>query len=82
MTLEIDYYLDIIDEVCPITFVNTKLKLEKMSTGQRLEVRLSGGEPMDNVPKSVEEMGHCIVSCTADPSVQDRDVFVLLIEKK
>jgi TusA-related sulfurtransferase len=53
-----------------------------MSTGQRLEVRLSGGEPMDNVPKSVEEMGHCIVSCTADPSVQDRDVFVLLIEKK
>jgi TusA-related sulfurtransferase len=51
MTLEIDYYLDIIDEVCPITFVKTKLKLEKMSTGKLLEVRLSGVEPMDNVTK-------------------------------
>ena len=53
-----DYFLDITNDVCPLTFVKTKLLIERMSSGQTAEVRLNSGEPLDNVPRSVEEHGH------------------------
>ena len=49
-----------------MTFVRTKLLLEKMRPGERAEVRLQGAEPLDNVPKSVREIGHTIVSLTPE----------------
>ncbi len=55
-------FLDITHLMCPMTFVHTKLAIEKMSAGQVLEVRLNEGEPLINVPRSVEEMGHEVVS--------------------
>lgn len=57
-----DYFLDITGEVCPMTFVKTKLHIEKMRAGETLEVRLIGAEPLRNVPRSVRELGHEIVS--------------------
>lgn len=61
-----DYFLDIRDEVCPMTFVKTKLLLERVEPGALLEVRLKGAEPLENVPRSVEDMGHVVVSCDDD----------------
>ncbi|MEM7651691.1 MAG: sulfurtransferase TusA family protein [Pseudomonadota bacterium] len=61
-------FLDITREVCPLTFVKTKLSLEKLSVGDILEVRLRAGEPLINVPKSVRDEGHEIVSI-----VEERD---------
>jgi len=61
-----DYYLDITDEVCPMTFVKTKLMLERMEPGEVLEVRLKGSEPLENVPRSVKEMGHRVLSITEE----------------
>ena len=55
---KIDFYLDITPEVCPLTFVKTKLLLERMQPGQVAEVRLKGSEPLSNVPRSVREHGH------------------------
>jgi len=55
-------FLDITHLVCPMTFVRTKLAIERMTAGQVLEVRLNDGEPLINVPRSVEEMGHKVVS--------------------
>lgn len=55
-------FLDITHLVCPMTFVRTKLAIERLSAGQVLEVRLNEGEPLVNVPRSVKEMGHEVVS--------------------
>lgn len=77
-----DYFLDITTEVCPMTFVKTKLMIERMEPGKVLEVRLTGAEPLENVPRSVVEMGHRIVSCTAEGPSGAADVpHVLVIEK-
>ena len=56
------FFLDITPEICPMTFVRTKLMMEKMGQGDVAEVRLQGEEPLENVPRSVEEMGDIIVS--------------------
>ncbi|WP_084164641.1 sulfurtransferase TusA family protein [Skermanella stibiiresistens] len=56
-----DYFLDITADVCPLTFVRTKLRVERMAPGETLEVRLNDGEPLENVPRSLIELGHSIV---------------------
>lgn len=54
-------HLDITSERCPMTFVKTKIRLEKMKSGEILEVLLQGEEPLKNVPRSAEELGHRII---------------------
>ena len=44
--------LDIRGKICPMTFVYTKLKLEKMSKGQLLEVSLDFPAAVKNIPNS------------------------------
>jgi TusA-related sulfurtransferase len=56
------YFIDITGEVCPLTFVKTKLLLEKMPPGAIATVRLKGAQPLDNVPRSVKAHGHEVVS--------------------
>lgn len=56
------HFLDITQEVCPLTFVKTKLLLERLAPGEVAEIRLSAGEPLDNVPRSVREAGHAVLS--------------------
>ena len=52
--------LDITDLRCPMTWVRTKLELERMAPGEELEVRLPEGEALDNVPRSAAEAGHAV----------------------
>ena len=54
--------LDITKEHCPMTFVKTKLKLAQISDGDILEVLLTEGEPLDNVPRSATEQGYKVLS--------------------
>lgn len=56
-----DQKIDITADVCPMTFVRTRLKLETMTAGQVLEVTLGAGEPLKNVPRSVTEMGDEVI---------------------
>ena len=74
-----DYFLDITNDVCPLTFVKTRLRIERMSSGATLLVRLGQGEPLENVPRSVKELGHEILSLRADDSAPG--VFFLCIRK-
>ena len=60
--IEADLELDITAEVCPMTFVRTKLALEQMAVGQVLNIRLRDGEPRHNVPRAVRDHGHEILS--------------------
>ena len=82
MTTPVDHYLDITSDVCPITFVKTKLLIEKMKSGETLEVRLTEGEPLENVPRSVREEGHEVLSIepSGDSGV-DRSVYILRLRK-
>lgn len=57
----VDDHLDITAEVCPMTFVRTKLKLEAMPPGSLLRVRLRGEEPLHNVPRALLDHGHEIL---------------------
>jgi TusA-related sulfurtransferase len=49
--------LDVTALTCPMTWVRTKLELERMAAGEALEVRCEG-EALDNVPRSAAEAGH------------------------
>ncbi len=59
-------FLDITSDVCPMTFVKTRLRIEAMESGDTLEVRLNAGEPLENVPRSVREEGHEILILEAE----------------
>jgi TusA-related sulfurtransferase len=50
--------LDISALTCPMTWVRTKLELERMRTGEALEVLCRPGEALENVPRSAREAGH------------------------
>jgi TusA-related sulfurtransferase len=50
--------LDITALTCPMTWVRTKLELERMEAGEALEVRCRPGEALENVPRSARESGH------------------------
>src|ERR1700710_747870 len=63
---EITRQLDITSEVCPMTFVRTRLALDRMPPGETLLVRLRGEEPLRNVPRTATEQGHEVLSLETD----------------
>ena len=50
--------LDLSGVPCPMNWVRTRLALEAMDPGERLDVRLDSGEPLESVPASAREDGH------------------------
>ena len=56
--------LDIRGVVCPITFVKTKLVLEKMASGEVIRVVVDAASAADNVPRSLAGEGHIVLAVT------------------
>jgi len=54
--------LDLSGVACPMNFVKTKIKLSTMPVGSQLDVILDEGEPIANVPLSLEEQGQKVHS--------------------
>ena len=54
--------LDVSGLTCPLTWVKTKLALERLEPGDVLEVRVAPGEALENVPRSAREAGHEVVA--------------------
>lgn len=54
--------LDLLGVKCPFNYVKTKLKLETMASGSVLEVLIDDGEPAENVPRSIQNDGHKLLS--------------------
>lgn len=78
-----DYELDITGEVCPMTFVRTKLLIERMAPGETAEVRLRGAEPLENVPRSVREQGDEVLALEPqDPAGGADGIHRLRIRKR
>ena len=63
----VDRVLDITRELCPMTFVRTRLALDRMAVGECLLVLLRGSEPLSNVPRTAREQGHDVLSQEAGP---------------
>ena len=59
-----DETIEITHLTCPTTFVKTKVALDELDEGDILRVHLNDGEPRQNVPRSVEDEGHEILSLT------------------
>lgn len=75
------HFLDITDKICPMTFVRTKLLIEKMPIGAQATVRLQGAEPLQNVPRSVREHGHRIISLGPEDANHPDGPHLLVFEK-
>jgi len=65
--------------MCPLNYVKTKLKLEMMEAGERLEVWLDAGDPIKNVPMSLRNDGHKILA--QEPLEAEAKHFKVLVEK-
>jgi len=60
--MQIDKELDLKGEVCPFTFVKSKLIIEQMDKGQVLRVILDYKPSVENVPKSMEMEGQEVLA--------------------
>lgn len=61
-----DIQLDIRNDFCPMTFVKTRLLIDQMQSGQYATLYVSAGEPVENLPHSIAELGHTIISVTPE----------------
>jgi TusA-related sulfurtransferase len=79
---ESSFVIDITGEVCPLTFVRTKLLLERMGSGQVAEIRLKVGEPLQNIPRQLEALGHSLLSIIPeDNAVENATVYRVRVRK-
>ena len=53
--------LDLRGEVCPFTFVKTKLRLEELDSGRDLTILLDDPQATANVSRSLRSEGHEIL---------------------
>lgn len=60
--MDFDRELDLKGEVCPFTFVKSKLIMEQMKTGQILRVILDYRPSVENVPKSFQMEGQEVIA--------------------
>lgn len=56
-----DKKIDIKGQVCPYTFVRSKLAIEDLEVGEVLEILLDYPEAAKNVPRSMEYQGHKVL---------------------
>jgi TusA-related sulfurtransferase len=45
-----------------MTYVKTRIAMDRLAEGEVLEVLLSAGEPVESVPRSAEEDGHRVLA--------------------
>jgi tRNA 2-thiouridine synthesizing protein A len=54
--------LDLFGEVCPYTFVKTKLMLEQLEPGAELRVLIDHAPARTQVPRACEQEGHVVAA--------------------
>jgi len=59
--MKADDLVDVTNLKCPTTFIKVKIFLDSLEIGQILEVLLNEGEPIQNIPRTLEGEGHTIL---------------------
>jgi TusA-related sulfurtransferase len=77
--LKPDKTIDLKGEVCPYTFVKSKLALEEMSLDQVLEIVVDHEPAVENVPKSLKNEGQQVL---AVDKINDTDWKILVKKEK
>jgi TusA-related sulfurtransferase len=77
--LKPDKTIDLKGEVCPYTFVKSKLALEEMNLDQILEVVVDHEPAVENVPRSLKNEGQKIL---AVDKINDTDWKILVKKEK
>ena len=70
--------LNITNDKCPITFVKTKIALEKLLPDQYLAVLIKKGEALEGLPSSLKELGYEITK----KKKKKNEVFYLEISRQ
>jgi TusA-related sulfurtransferase len=76
--LNIDKSINIKGEVCPYTFVRSKLAIEELESGQVLEVITDHVPATKNVPRSMEGEGNKVLEIS---QVNEKD-WRMVFQKK
>lgn len=79
-TLDIAGAVDLRPLACPMTWVRTRLALDRIAPGEVLEVVLLVGEPLENVPRTAEQEGHRVALREARPEKGEGAWRVLLVK--
>ena len=59
--VQVDLEINLKGEVCPYTFVKSKLALEELELGQVLRVIVDHEPAVSNVPRSMENEGQTVL---------------------
>ena len=76
---KVDRSIDIRGQVCPYTFVRSKLAIEKMNIGEVLEIILDHRPAVDNVPKSMESEGQKVLQVA---QINEKEWRILVRKEK
>ena len=71
--IKVSNCLDITCDLCPMTFVKARLFLEKCQSGQIVEILLSEGEPLENLPTALQLDGHALQSLVELPEFASKE---------
>lgn len=77
LKIAVDRELSLRGEVCPYTFVRSKLALEEMETGQVLRVIVDHEPATINVPRSMENEGQEVLGVES----VDQNAWAIVIRK-
>jgi small redox-active disulfide protein 1 len=75
--IKVDKQINLKGEVCPYTYVKSKLAIEEMEAGEILEIILDHKPAVENVPTSMENEGHKVLEVS---QINDTD-FKIIIKK-
>lgn len=76
--MKIDRSVDIRGEICPMTFVKSKMAMEELENGEVLEIILDHRPALENVPRSLKDEGHEILEVK---KISDKD-WRIVVRKK
>ena len=74
---KVDRKIDIRGEICPYTYVKSKLAIEDLKSGQVLEVIVDHAPAVESVPRSMESEGHMVI----EVKKIGEDVWRIVIQK-
>ncbi|HVJ49042.1 sulfurtransferase TusA family protein [Desulfitobacterium sp.] len=77
MSIKANDFIDITNVVCPITFVKVKVAIEELEPGEILEIKMSSGEPIQNVPRSLKEENHKVLQVVNN----EDETYTVYVEK-
>lgn len=75
--IKIDKQINLKGEVCPYTYVKSKLAIEEMEINEVLEIIVDHKPAVENVPQSMENEGHKVLEVS---QINETD-FRIVIKK-